>query len=69
MKLPLPPITPVAIALDEISTTGDVSFSGIDLDSGARVTVSIKADHADPAAKPSDLTPTLVLVLSIETHG
>lgn len=69
MRLPIPGIDPVSLLLDEIETTGDLRFSGTDLESGARVTVVIERkpnDHA-PAGSVATLTRGLVLVLTVET--
>jgi hypothetical protein len=67
MRIPIPEIEPVIIALESIDATGDVRFSGVDLESGARVVVSVDrrpADHARAAA--SYQASGLVLVLTIE---
>ncbi|MEO6377503.1 MAG: hypothetical protein ABIO37_05700 [Caulobacteraceae bacterium] len=69
MRVPIPQIEPVAIALDEIQTAGDVRFTGIDLESGARVSVLIERasatrPHSDAAIRPAN---GLVLVLTMET--
>ena len=69
MRVPIPQIEPVAIALDEIQTTGDVRFTGIDLESGARVSVLIERTpsprpKSDAATRPAT---GLVLVLTMET--
>lgn len=70
MRVPLPEIEPVAIALDQIQTSGDVKFSGIDLESGAKVTVLIERSDAAPAGPPKQRSAHgLVLVLSIEALG
>lgn len=70
MRVPIPEVDPVAIALDEIDTTGDVRFSGVDLETGARVTVLIERAPQDPSAVV-DISKRsaagLVLVLTVET--
>ena len=69
MRIPIPEIEPVAIALDEIETTGDVRFSGVDLESGARVTVLIERKPNDRASDKTTGRDAagLVLVLTMET--
>ena len=62
-------IEPVAIALLDIDMTGELRFSGIDLDSGELVTVSIErlglgSQQSDNAAAQQD---GLVLLLSLHT--
>ena len=69
MKLPIPGVDPVAIALDEIQAGGDVRFSGIDLESGARVTVMIEraAPSDTPSEAPKPAAAGLVLMLTLHT--
>lgn len=69
MRVPIPEIDPVAIALDEIDASGDVRFSGIDLETGSRVTVSVQRQPTDRALSEESREPTtgLVLVLTMET--
>ena len=71
MRLPIPQVEPVAIALDQIDTTGDVRFTGVDLETGARVTVMIertpKDRTASGAASAKRSATGLVLVLTVET--
>ena len=62
MRIPLPEIEPVAIALDQLEASDRVRFSGIDLDNGARVTVTIDRDADQSAADPG-LQRTAGLVL------
>lgn len=69
MKTPIPGVDPVAIALDQIEAGEAVRLSGIDLETGCRVSVWIERTAAD-----SNLTGPhqpaavgLVLVLSIQT--
>jgi len=62
-------IEPVAIALLDIDMTGELRFSGIDLDSGELVTVAIERlglgpQQSDNAAAQQD---GLVLLLSLHT--
>ena len=67
MRVPIPEIDPVAIALDEIDASGDVRFSGVDLESGARVTVLIERKPADTSKRDTSHDATgLVLVLTME---
>ncbi len=68
MRLPIPDLDPVAIALDRVESSGDLRFSGIDLESGARVSISIDRRPQDAAVDASTLDAHgLVLVLSLET--
>jgi hypothetical protein len=69
MRVPIPQIDPVAIALDEIQTSGDVRFTGIDLDSGARVSVLIERSPSPRPNSDSVVRPAngLVLVLTMAT--
>ncbi len=69
MHVPILAIEPVAIALDRIETTGDIRFSGVDLETGARVTVTIltaSSEHPVSDGSTQDAS-GLVLVLSMET--
>ncbi len=68
MRIPVPDIEPVAIALDQIEASGDVRFSGLDLESGARVTVLIERAAPNPNdERPKREAQGLVLVLTMET--
>ena len=66
MKVPLPGIEPVAIALESIDATGDVRFSGIDLETGSRVVVSIDRTATDHVISDTHQANGLVLVLTVE---
>lgn len=67
MRVPIATIDPVAILLDELDTAGEVTFGGVDLDSGARVTVTIERDPlGGPAPSPDPDRSSLILVLSIQ---
>ena len=59
-------IDPVAIALDRIELRGDLRFSGLDLDSGQPVIVTVNrnTEPAPPAAESADVS-GLVLVLTL----
>jgi hypothetical protein len=69
MKVPLPGIAPVEIALESIEAEGDLRFSGVDIESGARVTVMIaRGDRRDPPFPEAETTlKGLVLVLTMQT--
>lgn len=70
MRIPIPQIAPVAIALDTLEASDHVTFSGIDLDSGARVVVTVSRD-CDPEAPIVEQSTAhgLVLVLTMQTVG
>ena len=66
MKLDPLGLDPVAIALDRIEVQGDVRFSGLDLDSGGRVIVTIVREEAsEPLAETTADAAGLVLVLTL----
>lgn len=69
MRVPLPDIEPVAMMIEEIETTGDLRFTGVDLGNGARVTVAIERTPSDRPAGADVCKPTqaLILVLTMET--
>lgn len=69
MKVAIPGVEPVAIALDQIKAGEAVRLSGFDLETGCRVSVWIEriaaeAVHAEP---PQPAAAGMVLVLSIQT--
>ena len=66
MKLPIPGIEPVAIALESIDATGDIRSSGIVLEAGSRVVVSIDRTATDHVISDTHQASGLVLVLTIE---
>ena len=66
MMLDLKGIEPVAIALESIDVEGDVRFTGLDLDSGSKVVVTI--ERSEKAAQLHGRTQDvagLVLVLTL----
>ena len=68
MTTPLPAPDPVAIALQSMTTGDAVEFQGIDLDSGAVVTVAVtQVSPSPPGRKPERLCAIgLVLTISLE---
>ncbi|WP_046652036.1 hypothetical protein [Brevundimonas diminuta] len=68
-NLPFADIAPVAIAIEAIHAgrrRGDLKITGIDLDSGDRMTVKVKS-HGPWSPRPAALcSDGLVLVLSLE---
>ena len=70
MHIPIPEIDPVAISIDRLESGGDIRFSGVDLDSGARVSVLIERKAVDHQATGADVSGSgLVLVLRMERLG
>lgn len=70
MRIPIPEIDPVAISIDRLESGGDIRFSGVDLESGARVSVVIERKDGEVAATGANLTGSgLVLVLRMERLG
>ena len=70
MLIPIPEIDPVAISIDRLESGSDIRFSGVDLDSGARVSVLIERLAVGRTATGADLTGSgLVLVLRMERLG
>lgn len=69
MRTPIPNIDPVAIALDEVAVGPQLRFSGIDLETGHRVSVSI--DRPGTRIDGHDVLHLqgrgLLLLLSVET--
>ena len=66
MRFDMTGLAPVSIALDRIEVEGDVRFTGLDLDSGRRVTVTIERSEktAGLAGDTRDVA-GLVLVLTL----
>jgi hypothetical protein len=60
-------LEPVLVALETIELTSDVSFAGIDLETGTRVSISVSRDSASkPTLVRKFLAAGLVLRLTIE---
>jgi hypothetical protein len=68
MRRPIPAIDPVAIALDRIDAGPQLKFTGIDLETGAQVSVSVVRPAAPTSVEksPSYKAHGRVLVLSID---
>ena len=61
-------IDPVVIMLDGVAAPGPMTFTGVDVEDGSRVRVTLERTfEAAEAVCSHDATPGLVLVLSIET--
>lgn len=65
------PLTPVTLALESvIHVDGNLEVRGIDLDSGHRVSVTVRYEHADPqvGARLNGLILSLSLIESPLSH-
>ena len=61
------PLEPVLVALETIEMASGVSFAGIDLETGARISVSVsRDDSAGPLLPRKFLASGLLLTLTIE---
>ena len=66
MRFDLTGLEPVAIALDRIEVEGDVRFTGLDLDNGKRVVITIEqSEKAATLGGDTRDVAGLVLVLSL----
>ena len=66
MRFDMTGVEPVAIALDRIEAEGALRFSGLDLESGARVVVTIEREEATtPTGGGAVDLGGLVLVLTL----
>jgi hypothetical protein len=69
MRRPIAAIEPVAVALDQIDAGPRTRFTGIDLETGARISVVV--ERSEPPSTPAENfichAQGLLLVLSIET--
>ena len=69
MSSPIPNIDPVAIALDEVAVGPQLKFSGIDLETGLRISVSV--DRPGARIEGTDVLRFqgrgLLLLLSVES--
>ncbi len=60
-------LEPVLVALETIELTSDISFAGVDLETGTRVSISVSRDNASkPTLVRKFLAAGLVLRLTIE---
>ena len=58
---------PVVIAISHVEDDDGVTFTGVDLDSGAPTVVSLAHSAVDTSARPTlSPAPTLVLTLTVD---